>query len=181
MESGTVEMVKEELDLLGSFGLCDGDLHHRKSRRSRLIFRRIILTAFISPRITSAWSRLSPTTCRTQCPHMGEGEPPPGFRSRTRAAATEYPCLRIRAARLPWRSRAAFGTAFIVWINPVPAARRESGLGLGIVRSNMELLGGGSGVENTEGGVNRLGLSFQRARNRPSSPKHTGSKTVDAG
>lgn len=30
---------------------------------------------------------------------------------------------------------------------------RESGLGLSIVKSNMELLGGGYGVENTEGGV----------------------------
>ena len=32
-------------------------------------------------------------------------------------------------------------------------SRRESGLGLSIVRSNMELMGGGYGVENTEGGV----------------------------
>ncbi len=44
-------------------------------------------------------------------------------------------------------------------------SRRESGLGLSIVKSNMELLGGGYGVENVEGGV-RFWAEFPKSLTR---------------
>lgn len=46
-------------------------------------------------------------------------------------------------------------------------SRRESGLGLSIVKSNMELLGGGYGVENMEGGV-RFWAEFPKSPARSS-------------
>ncbi len=46
-------------------------------------------------------------------------------------------------------------------------SRRESGLGLSIVKSNMELLGGGYGVENTDGGV-RFWAEFPKSPARGS-------------
>ena len=83
--------------------------------------------------------------------HMGEGK-------KLQVSVEDKPeCYRVcvfnSSPPIPPEEQGRIWDSFYRLDKSRTRSRRESGLGLSIVRSNMELLGGGYGVENVDGGV----------------------------
>ena len=83
--------------------------------------------------------------------HMGEGKQ---LRVSVQDKGSRYRVSLFNSAQpIPLEEQGRIWDSFYRLDKSRTRSRRESGLGLSIVRSNMELLGGEYGVENTEGGV----------------------------
>lgn len=150
LESGTVEMVKEEFDLADLLDYVT-EIFTIEIEREQIHFVRdyhdslYILADYFSV------EQVITNYMQNAVSHMGSGkelslrvlEKPEWYRVEVFNSA----------APIPPEEQNKIWDSFYRLDKSRTRSRRESGLGLSIVRSNMELMGSGFGVENTDGGV----------------------------
>ncbi len=150
LESGTVEMVKEEFDLSDLLDYVT-EIFTIEIEKEQIDFQKDYPDSLY---ITSDYfcvEQVVTNYMQNAVSHMGEGK-------RLRVSVQDKgSCYRVSlfnsAQPIPQEEQGRIWDSFYRLDKSRTRSRRESGLGLSIVRSNMELLGGGYGVENTEGGV----------------------------
>ena len=150
LESGTVEMVKEEFDLSDLLDYVT-EIFTIEIEKEQIDFQKDYPDSLY---ITSDYfcvEQVVTNYMQNAVSHMGEGK-------RLRVSVQDKgSCYRVSLFNsshpIPLEEQGRIWDSFYRLDKSRTRSRRESGLGLSIVRSNMELLGGGYGVENTEGGV----------------------------
>ena len=150
LESGTVEMVPEEFDLSDLLDYVT-EIFNIEIEKEQIDFRKdypdglYILADYFSV------EQVITNYMQNAVSHMGDGK-------QLRVNVEEKPDrYRVNvfnsAGPIPQEEQGRIWDSFYRLDKSRTRSRRESGLGLSIVRSNMELLGGAYGVENVNGGV----------------------------
>lgn len=150
LESGTVEMVCEEFDLADLLDYVT-EIFTIEIERDKIDFQKdyscglyIIADYFCVEQVVTNY-------VQNAVSHMGQGKK---LWVKVQEQPEHYRVMVFNSAEpIPQEEQGRIWDSFYRLDKSRTRSRRESGLGLSIVRSNMELMGGGYGVENTEGGV----------------------------
>ena len=149
-ESGTVEMVKEEFDLSDLLDYVT-EIFTIEIEKEQIDFQKDYPDSLY---ITSDYfcvEQVVTNYMQNAVSHMGEGKQ---LRVSVQDKGSCYRVSLFNSAQpIPQEEQGRIWDSFYRLDKSRTRSRRESGLGLSIVRSNMELLGGEYGVENTESGV----------------------------
>lgn len=150
LESGTVKMVAEEFDLSDLLDYVT-EIFTIEIEKEQIDFQKdypdglYILADYFSV------EQVITNYMQNAVSHMGA-------KKQLRVSVEQRPeCYRVNvfnsAQPIPTEEQSRIWDSFYRLDKSRTRSRRESGLGLSIVRSNMELLGGDYGTENIEGGV----------------------------
>lgn len=150
LESGTVEMVKEEFDLADLLSYVT-EIFTIEIEKEHIDFQKNYSDCLYIMADYFSVEQVITNYIQNAVSHMGEGK-------KLRVNVEDKPeryrvCVFNSSPPIPPEEQGRIWDSFYRLDKSRTRSRRESGLGLSIVRSNMELLGGGYGVENVDGGV----------------------------
>jgi signal transduction histidine kinase len=150
LESGTVELELEEFDLSDLLNYLV-EIFTIEIERANIQFTQEYDTCLYIRSDYFSVEQVLTNYMQNAVSHMSEG------RELRLQVADQGSCYRVSifnsAAPIPQEELSKIWDSFYRLDKSRSRGRRESGLGLSIVRSNMELLGGAYGVENVPGGV----------------------------